>query len=220
MSLPYAGSAFRRADALTRTRPRRQAFSALPSTLAVVLRGQPEPRVRGMRKFLLAAGGAAILLGGALGVTYAQSATPQAAAPGSAKQHRQAIISDAAAQLGVSADQLQQALAQARKNLSTKPKLASVIAHLRADELQVAANTLGLADAKALRSELAGTTLTAVAQQHNVPVATLAGAIKADVDAKIQAAVNSGQITAARAAKLTQKADAKVDALMTRQFKA
>jgi hypothetical protein len=173
-----------------------------------------------MRKFLLAAGGAAIMLGGALGVTYAQSATPQAATPGSAKQHRQAIISDAAAQLGVSADQLQQALAQARKNLSTRPKLASVIAHLRVDELQVAAKTLGLADAKALRRELAGTTLTAVAQQHNVPMATLASAIKADVDAKIQAAVNSGQLTAARAAKLTQKADAKVDALMTRQFKA
>src|SRR5690348_1198152 len=99
-----------------------------------------------MRQLLLAAGGAAILLGGALGVANAQPATP-----GSAKQQRQAIISDAAAQLGVSADQLQQALAQARKSLSPKPKLASVIAHLRTDELQVAAKTLALADAKALR---------------------------------------------------------------------
>lgn len=164
-----------------------------------------------------------MLLGGALGVSYAQSATPaitpQAAAPGSAKQHRQAIISDAAPIVGVSADQLQQALTQAHKELGGRAKLAAVVTHLRADELQIAAKTLGLANAKALRSELAGTTLTAVAQKHNVAASTVASAIKADVNAKIQAAASAGQISTARVTRLMQKADAKVDALMTRQFK-
>ncbi len=165
-----------------------------------------------------------MLLGGALGVSYAQSATPsatpQAAAPGSAKQHREAVISDAASMLGVSADQLQQALTQARKDLGGNAKLTSVVAHLRADELQVAAKALGFPNVNALRSELASTTLTAVAQKHNVAPSTVASAIKADVDAKIQAAATAGQIPAARVARLTQKADVRVDALMTRQFKA
>jgi hypothetical protein len=68
-----------------------------------------------------------------------------------------------------------------------------------------------------LRKELAGTTLTAVAGNQ---ASTVAAAIKADVNARIQALVTAGTIKADRAAALTVKADARVDTFMTRQFPA
>ena len=150
----------------------------------------------------------------ALGVSYAQSA------PTSKQQEHQAVISDAAAKLGLSADQLQQALTQARKDVGVNQGRARPLAKIRADELAVAARTIGVADAKALRKELAGTTLTAVAQKHNVQPSTVSDAIKADLNAKIQAAVTAGTLKADRAAKLQQKVTDKVNALMTRQFPA
>jgi hypothetical protein len=93
------------------------------------------------------------------------------------------------------------------------------IAKLARHELSVAATTLGYPNVKALRRDLAGTTLTALAQEHNVAPATVDAAIKADVDAKIQALVAAGTIKPNRAATLKVKAEAKVDKLMTRQFK-
>ena len=165
-----------------------------------------------MNRMLAAAGGAAVLLSAALGVTYAQSApTPK-------QQQHQAVISDAAAKLGLSADQLQQALTQARKDIGVNEGRARPLARIRADELAVAAKTIGDADARALRTELAGTTLTAVAQKHNVQPSTVSNAITADLNAKIQAAVTAGTIKPERATKLQQKAADKVNALMTRQF--
>jgi ribonuclease PH len=86
-------------------------------------------------------------------------------------------------------------------------------------ELSVAATTLGLPDAKALRKELAGTTLSAVAAQHNVALATVASAMKSDITAKIQALVTSGKIKPERAAKLIARAEARIDKLMTHEFK-
>jgi hypothetical protein len=174
-----------------------------------------------MKRFLLAAGGAAMLMGGALGVTYAQStATPTPApAPASiattAQQRRQAILSDAASQLGISADQLQQALVQARKDVGGNIR---PLASLRRDELQVAAKTIGLPDVKTLRTQLAGTTLTAVAQNHNVQPSTVSAAIMADITSKLQADVASGQLNANQVAAVTQRAQNRVNALMTHQF--
>ena len=109
-----------------------------------------------MQRLLLAAARRGYSVRGALGVTYAQST------PTPARQHRQAILADAASQLGISADQLQQALAQARKDVGGRVR---PLADVRRDELQVAAKALGFADVRALRTELAGSTLTAVAQK-------------------------------------------------------
>jgi hypothetical protein len=124
-----------------------------------------------MRRMLVAAGGAAVLLGAALGVSYAQSAP------------------------------------------------SHPLAHVRKDELAVAARALGVADVKALRHELRGSTLSAVAQTHNVQPTVVADAIKADLDAKIQAAVSAGTIKAQRVTKLQQRVADKVQALMARQFR-
>lgn len=160
---------------------------------------------------VIAGSAAAVLLAATLGLTYAQSAPTK-------EQQKQAIISDAAAKLGVNADALAQALKEARKDLGHKH--AVQVGKLVRDELTVAAKALGLADAKALRAELRGSTLTAVAQKHNVAPATVASAIKADIDAKIDAQVTAGKLKADRAAALKTKAHAKVDALMTHEFKA
>ena len=133
------------------------------------------------------------------------------------KQQHAAVINLAATKLGLSGDELTQALTDARKDLGLNqhPQLAKLVRQ----ELGVAATTLGYADAKATRKDLSGTTLTALAAKHNVPAATLASAIKADVDGKIQALVTTGKLNANRAASIKVKADAKVDAFMTRQFK-
>ncbi|HLZ29381.1 MAG TPA: hypothetical protein VKV73_18855 [Chloroflexota bacterium] len=169
------------------------------------------------KRSALAIGGAALLLSATIGFSQAQTATPT---PATAKQqHRAAVLDLAAAKLGVTSDQLTTALKDARKDLGARPG-AAVLAKLARHELSVAATTLGIADVKTLRQELAGTTLTAVAGNHGVPAATVAAALKADVEARIQALLAAGTIKADRAAALKVKADAKVDALMTRQFKA
>jgi hypothetical protein len=163
----------------------------------------------------LAVGGAAILLSATIGLTQAQSAP---AATPSHQQH-QAIVDLAAGKLGLTSDELSSALKQARKDLGqnqAKPQIGKLV---RA-ELTLAAKTIGLPDAKALRKELAGSTLNAVAQKHNVQPSTVAAALKADVDAKIQALVTAGTIKADRAAILKQKAESRVDRLMTHEFKA
>lgn len=153
-----------------------------------------------------------MLLGASLSLGYAQSGAPSPAA-----QQKRAIIDDAAAKLGIQGDDLVQALKEARKELGQKHGLQ--IGKLVKDEMNVAAKALGLADAKTLRVELRGSTLTAVAQKHNVAAGTVATAIKTDLNTRIDALVSGGKLKADRAATLKTKAAARVDALMTREFK-
>jgi hypothetical protein len=166
----------------------------------------------------VAIGGAALLLGATLGFSQAQTASPTVTG-NTRQQQRQAVLNLAATKLGLTGDQLIDALKDARKDLGLKQGLPRV-GHLVKAELAVAATALGLPDVKTLRTELAGSTLTAVAQKHNVQPSAVAAAIKTDVDAKIQALVTANKLTAARAAILKPKAEARVDAFMTRQFKA
>jgi hypothetical protein len=165
-----------------------------------------------LKRLALAIGGATILLGASLGLSYAQSATPSPAA-----QQKRAIIDDAAAKLGISGDALIQALKEARKELGQKHGLQ--VGKLVKDELDVAARAIGLADARALRQELRGSTHTAVAQKHNVAPATVAAALKADLNTRIDGLVTAGKLKAERAAALKTKVAERVDALMTREFK-
>jgi hypothetical protein len=166
-----------------------------------------------LKRLALAVGGAAVLLGASLGLTYAQSASPSPAA-----QQKRAIFDDAAARLGVSGDDLIQALKEARKELGQKRGVQ--VAKLVKDELGVAAKAIGLADAKTLRVELAGSTLTAVAQKHNVAPAAVATALKADLNTRIDAMASAGKLKAERVATLKTRVAERVDALMTREFKA
>ena len=111
-----------------------------------------------------------------------------------------------------------QALKDARRELGPKPGQA--IVKVVRDELDVAAKALGLADARALRGELRGSSLTAVAQKHNVAPSTVSNAIKADLNGKIDALVSSGKLKADRAMTLKQRVSDRVDKLMAREFKA
>jgi hypothetical protein len=166
-----------------------------------------------VKRSAIAIGGAALLLSATIGFSQAQTATSPAAT------QREAIIDLAAAKLGLTSDQLSTALRQARKDLGVNQGTPQV-GKLIHQELSVAATALGLADVKTLRKELAGTTLTAVATKHNVLPSTVAAAMKADVNARIQALVTAGTIKAARGATLKVKAEAKIDTFMTHQFKA
>ena len=166
------------------------------------------------RHFLIALLSMAVVLVATVPVSFA--ATQARSAPTVAQ--KQAVIDLAAAKLGLTSDQLTDALKQARKDLGLnqgRPRAKELVR----DELAVAAKTIGFADVKALHKELRGSTLEAVAQKHNVAPSAVAAAIKADIDAKIQALVTAGTLKADRAAALKTKAEAKVDALMTHEFK-
>jgi len=169
-----------------------------------------------VKRSAFAIGSAALLLGGTIGLSHAQTTTPSAAV--SAKQHREAIVDLAALKLGLSSNELSTALKGARKDLGLNPGHAQ-LGKLVRKELSVAATRLGLANVKGLRKELAGSTLTAVANKHNVQPSAVASAIKADVDAQIQTMISAGNLKPNRAAALKVKAEAKVDAFMTLQFK-
>jgi len=156
----------------------------------------------------LSIGGAAILVLTSTGLSAAQSA------PSGRPSTKQAIIDDAAAKLGLTGDQLSQALKEARKELGAKAGVRLDRRHT----LDVAAHTLDLADAAALRTQLGGTTLEAVAQQHGVQPATVAAAIVTDLDQQVDAQVAAGILKPARAATLKQKLATKVNTLMTHQF--
>jgi hypothetical protein len=160
--------------------------------------------------------GAALLLSASISFSQAQSTTPASA---SGKQHLEAVIDLAASKLGLTSDQLSAALKEARKDLGANQgawRFARLVHH----ELSVAAAALGISDVKTLRKELAGTTLTAVAQKHGVQPSTVAAALKADLDARIQALVTAARIKPDRAAASKVRAEARVDAFMTHQFKA
>lgn len=160
----------------------------------------------------LSIGGAAILAFSGAGLSYAQSA------PTSTSTSR-AVIDDAAAKLGLTGDQLAQALKDARKELG-----AGAPVHLdRKHALSVAAASLGFqnaSDVKALRGALAGTTLTALAQQRGIQPTVVASAIINDLDAQVDALVSAGKLNTNRAAHLKQKLSARVNTFMTHQFKA
>jgi hypothetical protein len=160
-------------------------------------------------RIVILAGTLTALLVATSAVGFAQSTEKQ--------QKKDAIVSLAAAKLGLTSDQLEEALKQARKDLGAQGgfKLGKLVR----DELNVAASTLGIADVKTLRQELRGSTLTAVAQKHNVAPATVASAIKADLNAKIDAMATSGSLKPERATKLKERAATKVDAFMLHEFK-
>jgi hypothetical protein len=127
-----------------------------------------------------------------------------------------ALIEDAAAKLGLTGDQLAQALREARHELGVHAGV-----HLnRQQALTDAAKPLGLSDGKSMRQQLRGTTLTAIAQQRGIDPTTVANVIKADLNAQVDTEVSAGKLNANRAPTLKQRLATRVDALMTHQFKA
>ncbi len=144
-----------------------------------------------LKRSVVAIGGAALLASSSLGLAHAQT-VPSPAVPGTAVSQ------------------------QSQPGVRVKHHGHRLRKLLRG-EMRVAAEFIGV-DLKQLRTELKGNSLSDVATAHGVAPAEVARALKADVDAKIDAAVASGRLSADRANKLKQRASVRVDRLMTRTF--
>jgi hypothetical protein len=146
------------------------------------------PLPRPLKRSVLAIGGAALLAASCLGSAYAQAAPP--AAP---------------------------TVSQPATQPTTGTHHGHRLRKFMHNELRVAAEFMGI-DRKQLRAELTGSTLTAVVTTHGVAPTELARVLKADVDAKIDAAAAAGRLSPDRAAKLKARVSTRVDAMMTRTF--
>jgi hypothetical protein len=179
----------------------------------------------------LAVGGATLALGGvAANVVGAQQAptaspTPRSAppttSPGGDKQaHHEQFLNALAAKLNVSPDRLKQAMDETRRELGIPDRPRGGFGmHGGAGfgrGLEVAAGAVGLS-VEQLRQELPGKTLADVARSHNVDPTTVANALKADANARIDQAAAAGRITADQVAQAKQRAAERIDQLMTRQ---
>ncbi len=172
------------------------------------------------RRIVIGLGAALVVLGGGVAVAATQATSP--------KEESQAVINDAAQQLGVQPNALSDAL---KKALSNRVDAAVADGRLTADQaarikeriqsgelplffgghgpgpgfghhfggLDAAASYLGLS-VDDLRTELdSGKTLAQVAQAHGKSVDGLVDALVADVKEHIDAAVAAGRLTQAKA---------------------
>jgi hypothetical protein len=85
--------------------------------------------------------------------------------------------------------------------------------------LRGAAAYLGLTKAQ-LRAQLRGTSLAALAQAQGKPVAGLKAAMLASASERLAAAVERGRMTQARADRLLERLERRIDRLVTRVFPA
>ena len=193
---------------------------------------------RAIKQFI-AAGGAALVLGGSvLGIAAAQQ-TPTPTAPGAGaaptrpanvpgqqgtqgQDQRQQLLNRVASKLGVSVDRLEQAFTEARQELGIPegPRFAPR-GHGpgRGFDLSAAAQALNL-QPQQLRQELSDRSLTDVARARNVDPTTVANALKAQASQRIDQAATAGRIPADQVAAAKQRANQHVDELMTRPFPA
>lgn len=196
---------------------------------------------RSIKQFV-AAGGAALVLGGAaLGVAAAQQtptpsaqATPTrpAGAPGqqgASRQDRgQELLNRVASKLGITADRLQQAFSEARQELGIPdrpggrheggPRFGHRGPGFGID-LMAAAQAMNIPPDQ-LHQELPGKSLAEVARAHNVDPTTAANALKAQVSQRIDQAASAGRIAADQVAAAKQQASQRIDEMMTRQLPA
>jgi hypothetical protein len=171
------------------------------------------------RKLLFGAAALVAAAGGGAAVAASQSNSPA--------EENQAIINDAAQQLGVSPTKLSNALKKALSDRIDAAVAAGRITKAEGDALKqrlesgdvplfagphpgfehhgmlggldAAASYLGLTEEQ-LRSELSsGTTLAQVAQAHGKSVSGLVDALVADAKSHLDAAVKAGRITQAQA---------------------
>ncbi len=196
---------------------------------------------RSVKQFV-AAGGAALILGGAaLGIASAQQTpTPTTAPPGQATptrppgapgyparpgdDQRQQLLARVASKLGIPVDRLQQAFNEARQELGIpdRPQGFGPGGPGRRGpglDLIAVAQALNLQPDQ-LRQELQGKTLTDVARAHNVDPTTIANALKAQASQRIDQAAANGRIPSDQVATAKQQANQRVDELMTHQFPA
>ena len=181
------------------------------------------------------------LVGASIGAVAAQQAPtspnpptapagPRQGPPGQQQadhqQREQAFIDAVAAKLGISSDQLRQAMDQARADVGMPqrgpggPQGGPQGGPGRGEGrmgggLDAAAQALGVS-ADQLRQELAGgQTLTQVAQAHNVDPSTVANALKQAANAHIDQEAAAGRIPADQVDTAKQRAAERIDQMMS-----
>lgn len=189
----------------------------------------------------LAAVGIAVALGGtAVGVVGAQQApnvppTPRSSTapqtPGAADQRHEQFLGALAGKLGVSADRVRQAIADARTELGL-PAQGGLLGFRGLGgpggrrggfgfhgSLDAASTAIGI-NVDQLKQEASGKSLAEVARAHNVDPNRVAAALKADAATRIDQAAAAGNVPADRVAQLKQEANTRIDQLMTQQLPA
>jgi hypothetical protein len=167
-------------------------------------------------------GGAVLVLGGsAVGVAAAQSQpTP---APATQQQPYQKFIDALAKRLNISSQTLQSDIAQARQDAGLPPDGgfgfgrgpgAPRPGFERGLDLNAAAQAIGIT-ADQLRTELAGKSLTQVAQAHSKDPNAVATALKNAAHTRIDQAVADGRLTADQGNTQKTNVDSRIDQLMT-----
>lgn len=177
---------------------------------------------RSLRRALVA-GGVALLLGVAtLGLALAQQTpTPGPATPSqSARPSYQAFLDALARRLGISTDQLQQAITDARNEVGLPAGRGKFGFGGRGHgfgklglDASVAAQAIGIS-VDQLRQELPGKSLAQVAQAHGKNPADVATALKNAAHQRIDQAVAAGRLSADQASQLKQQADQRIDQYM------
>jgi hypothetical protein len=182
-------------------------------------------------KRTIAAGAAAVVFGGAtIGLVYAQPTPTTGTPPGGGQrqgitregmqQRHEQYLNTLAGKLGVTVDKLKQAISETHTELGGPgrpggpggPRGGGI-------GLDAAAQAMNITREQ-LRTELAGKTLTAVAEAHNIPASTVADALKTAVITRIDQAAAANRITADQANQAKQSIDQRINQLMNRTFPA
>jgi len=209
------------------------------------------------KRAAIAATAALLVAGGAVGVVAAQqaptatpsprvrtNAPPRQAAP-HAQPRRDQFLGALAGKLGITADQLRQAIADTRTELGIPDRgpgprghggppgpggpggfgrpSGPGFGHFGGVHLDVVAQALGItADQlrQELRQELHGKSLADLARARNVDPARVATALKNEASTRIDQAVTAGRLTAEQAIQAKQRAGQEIDRLMTVQLPA
>jgi hypothetical protein len=187
-------------------------------------------KLTSMKRTMVAGVAALTLVGASLGVVTAQQTPTTPGQPpagqqhGDRQQHQQQFIAALAARLGITPEQLQQAMDQTRTDLGVpdrgpggagEPRRGGGGDQRMGGGLDAAAQALGVS-VDQLRQELAGgQTLTQVAQAHSVDPTTVANALKQAADARIDQDATAGRIPADQVATAKQRAAERVDQMMS-----
>jgi len=189
-------------------------------------------KLTSLKQSVVAGAAALTLVGASLGVAAAQQAPtaspgpattapagPRQGAPGQQQadrqQREQQFVAALAARLGIPADRLQQAMDQTRTDLGIQERGGpNGGARRQGGGLDAAAQALGIT-VDQLRQELQGTTLAQVAQAHNVDPTTVANALKAAANARIDQEAAARRVPADQVATAKQQAAQRIDQMLT-----
>jgi hypothetical protein len=182
-----------------------------------------------VRIAILAAAGALVVGAAAIGTVLAQQTpTPSTAAGQQARGPRQ-FLDLVASKLGVTPDRLQQAFQEARQELGIQrgpggfghhgrgPDGGERVRGMMQQGLQIIADQLHIS-VDQLRSELPGSSISAVSRNHGVDPAQVATALTNAANQRIDAAAASGRITTDQATRMKQRVGTMIQRLMDRQL--